>query len=107
MKKSLPLHNTTPEHLTRRKFVARCAAATACGVVLRAVPGFTLAAMTAQSAKATLASDRPPVVSFHLDRPYLDNTGLAPPYLPPPGSRSAQPFADLSLEELMRRHAYF
>jgi hypothetical protein len=63
--------------------------------------------MTAQSAKATPASHRSSVVSYHVDRPYLDNTGSAPPYLPPAGARSAQPFADLSLEELMRRHAYF
>ena len=107
MKKNFPLHNTTREQMTRRKFVARCAAATACGALLRAVPGATIATLTAQSAKATPLSHRSPVVSFHLDQPYFDNTGLAPPYLPPAGTRSAQPFAEFSLEDLMRRHAYF
>lgn len=107
MKTSCPLRNPTREQLTRREFVARCAAVTACGVALRSVPGFTIATMTAQPTSATPASYRSPVVSYHVDRPYLDNTGLAPPYLPPAGTRSAQPFADLSPEELMRRHAYF
>lgn len=106
MKKSFPLRNTTRARMTRRKFLTRCATAAASGAALLTVPAFA-AARTAQSANATRATNRPPVVSFHLDRPYLDHTGLAPPYLPPAGTRSAQPFADLSLEELMRRHAYF
>jgi hypothetical protein len=31
---------------------------------------------------------RRPVVAFHADQPYLDQTGLAEPYLPPDGLRS-------------------
>jgi hypothetical protein len=35
-----------------------------------------------------------PVVGFLLDQPYLDPTGLATPYRPPAGLRSAQPLAN-------------
>jgi len=35
-----------------------------------------------------------PVVGFMLDQPYLDLTGLATPYIPPAGMRSAEPLAD-------------
>jgi len=40
-----------------------------------------------------------PVVSFHMDQPYLDMTGTAVPYIPPAGTRSGQPLAELSVEE--------
>jgi hypothetical protein len=36
-----------------------------------------------------------PVISFHMDQPYLDMTGAALPYLPPDGARSAEPAACL------------
>jgi hypothetical protein len=49
---------------------------------------------------------RVPVVSFYMDRPYLDPTGMAEPYVPPAGARSAQPLAELSDEEFLRRHPY-
>ena len=38
------------------------------------------------------------VVSFHMDRPYLDTSGTATPYHPPRGMRSASPVAHLSEE---------
>ena len=47
-----------------------------------------------------------PVVSFHLDQPYLDLTGRAIPYLPPAGLRSAQPLAQLSEHALRSAHPY-
>jgi hypothetical protein len=37
-----------------------------------------------------------PVVSFHMDQPYLDMTGTAIPYYPPPGVRSGDSAARLS-----------
>jgi hypothetical protein len=46
---------------------------------------------------------RQAIVSFHMDQPYLDWSGTAVPYDPPPGTRSAQGVADLS-EEMFRRH---
>jgi len=42
------------------------------------------------------------VVSFHLDQPYLDWSGTAVPYYPPPGARSADVAAHLT-EEMLRR----
>jgi hypothetical protein len=44
-----------------------------------------------------------PVVSFHLDQPYLDLTGLEKPYVPPVGMRSGAPLAALSEEQILSR----
>jgi hypothetical protein len=44
-----------------------------------------------------------PVVSFHLDQPYLDLTGLEKPYIPPAGMRSGAPLAALSEEQVLSR----
>ncbi|MBX5461663.1 MAG: hypothetical protein IRZ28_11305 [Steroidobacteraceae bacterium] len=41
-----------------------------------------------------------PVVSFHLDQPYLDSTGHGVPYRPPAGLRSAEGIAEMSEEAL-------
>ncbi len=50
-------------------------------------------------AQAERAGERGnPVVSFHMDQPYLDMTGMAIPYYPPPGMRSADGAARLSEE---------
>jgi hypothetical protein len=48
-----------------------------------------------------------PVVSFHLDQPYLDLTGLEKPYVPPAGLRSGAPLAALSEEEILSRYYGF
>jgi hypothetical protein len=42
-----------------------------------------------------------PVLSFHMDQPYLDVTGTAVPYYPPPGVRSGDSAAELS-EDVFR-----
>lgn len=36
-----------------------------------------------------------PVVSFHMDQPYVDYSGTAEPYVPPVGARSAEHIASL------------
>jgi hypothetical protein len=41
-----------------------------------------------------------PVVSFFLDQPYLDPSGVGEPYLPPRGLRAGEPLARLSEREL-------
>jgi hypothetical protein len=41
-----------------------------------------------------------PVVSFFLDQPYLDPSGVGEPYLPPQGLRGGEPLARLSEREL-------
>ena len=46
------------------------------------------------------AEIRKPVVSFHMDRLYLDWTGKAEPYIAPAGARSAAFAAQLSDETL-------
>ena len=43
-----------------------------------------------------------PVLSFHLDQPYVDLTGTAERYVPPAGMRSAAPLAQLSDMQLGR-----
>lgn len=42
------------------------------------------------------------VLSFHLDQPYVDPTGLDEPYRPPAGARSGAPLAAMSDMELSR-----
>jgi hypothetical protein len=50
----------------------------------------------------TLALKNASVVSFHLDQPYVDQTGMAEPFVPPAGMRSAAPLAAMSDLELSR-----
>ena len=49
---------------------------------------------------------RPLIVSFHVDRPYVDRSGCAEPYRPPAGTRSGAGAADLSETDFRRRHPY-
>ena len=78
--------------LTRRTFMG----VIALGGAALAVPA---RALLAQAERA--AGHGSPVVSFHMDQPYLDMTGTAMPYYPPPGVRSGDPAARLS-EEVFR-----
>jgi hypothetical protein len=50
----------------------------------------------------SLAIRNAPVLSFHLDQPYVDPTGMSEPYIPPSGMRSAAPLAALSDMEFSR-----
>ena len=59
------------------------------------------------SASASALPAASPVVSFHLDQPYLDLTGLEQPYVPPAGLRSGAPLAALSEQELLSRYYGF
>ena len=80
--------------LTRREFVAQLAAAGAAAVALPA------------SFAACMPDAGTPVVSIHMDQPYLDVTGRAVPYLPPAGVRGAAPVAHLSETEFRSRFVY-
>jgi hypothetical protein len=80
------------EILTRRSFLG----AIALGGAALVVPAGALLAQTERAGRRGS-----PVVSFHMDQPYLDLTGTAIPYYPPPGARSADAAAQLS-EELFR-----
>ncbi len=64
------------------------------------------AAGASQTALAGTAAERTPVVSFYMDRPYLDWTGTAEPYISPAGSRSGQPLAEVGDEAFFSRFPY-
>jgi hypothetical protein len=80
--------------LTRREFMAECAAA---GAAMAAIPATVLVAMP---------HARGAVVSIHMDQPYVDATGRELPYLPPQGVRGGMPVAHLSETEFRRRFVY-
>jgi len=85
---------TATSRVTRRSVLGRLAAL---GSALAVVPFRGLFFRTAFCQQGRLA-----IVSFHMDQPYLDWSGTAVPYHPPPGVRSAQGVAHLS-EEMLRR----
>jgi hypothetical protein len=60
----------------------------------------------ARVATASLAFKNAPVVSFHLDQPYFDLTGLEKPYIPPAGMRSGEPLAGLGDEAFSRYYGF-
>jgi hypothetical protein len=91
--------------LSRRNFVASAAALIGAATAVLVTEGPSVAAERA-SAPTQQPASRTPVVSFHMDRPYLDSTGTAEPYRPPAGLRSGQAMEELSEAEFLSRHAY-
>jgi len=89
--------------ISRRLFLTHVASVAALfGVASQAAASPTRGRLTEQGAVLpadSIAPLREPVVSFHMDQPYLDMTGTAVPYHPPAGTRSGQPIADLSVED--------
>jgi hypothetical protein len=97
--------------ITRRTFLGHTATLLGAGAALLA--GAVKAgrpAPTGAAARGTPrghpSASRPPVVSFHIDRPYLDLSATADPYIPPAGARSGEPAAALSDTEFWRRYVY-
>ena len=95
---------------TRRAFVKRVAMGGAVVAAAQAIPFAALQAATARDGQCAGAGDSivagtdisaTPVVSFHMDQPYLDLSGRGVPYLPPSGTRSGQLLAELSEEAFM------
>lgn len=82
-------------------FCARSGAESAGGANAGAGNANATSARNAQGAGGV--PNKPPVVSFHLDQPYLDVTGLGEPYVPPAGLRSGAPLAAFSEEEMLGR----
>lgn len=83
--------------LTRRDFIAELAGT-----------GAAIAAFAAEPAVWAAASPaRRPVVSIHMDQPYVDLTGLALPYLPPAGVRAGAPVSELTETEIRSHYLYF
>jgi len=91
--------------VSRREFITYFATA---GVAISAVPTVTFGSNKTPSAAQTTGSSgssvtsRAPVVSFHLDQPFLDLSGQCAPYVPPNGLRSGQPIAELDQIDLFR-----
>jgi hypothetical protein len=73
---------------TRRDFLRSVPLVGGAIVLLPALNGFEVA--------------RVPVLSFHLDQPWLDATGMAEAYHPPAGARGAEPLALLDEQTLSR-----
>jgi hypothetical protein len=84
----------TSELMTRRAFVGALVTA---GAALSVLPGEVF--------HGTVRPARP-VVSFHMDQPYIDHSGTALPYLRPLGARSAEPVAHLSETTFRKQHVY-
>jgi hypothetical protein len=98
--------------VSRRAFIesgAMVAGAAAVSVAVpvllgeRALPG---ARLQVEASLAPPDAHRKPVVGFYMDRPYLDPSGMAEPYIPPAGTRSGQVLAEMSESEFRSRHPY-
>jgi hypothetical protein len=97
------------ERLTRRQFVARAVAAgsivgsvPALALTRAAVPRQAAASASVSSAVSSRIGEVVPVVSFHLDRPYVDLSGEAIPYRPPAGARGGEAIAELGEADRFR-----
>ena len=83
--------------ITRRLFVQAGLLVGALALLPKAVHALARdaeAAHDASNARSSGGAPRP-VVSFHMDQPYVDYSGTAEPYVPPAGARSAQFIASL------------
>jgi hypothetical protein len=82
---------------TRREFIGRAAAGAVSAASIPITAVCDLCKVQETGIPATPHARRSvPVVSFFLDQPYLDYTGLELPYVPPRGTRSGQPVSQLS-----------
>ncbi|HTW37691.1 MAG TPA: hypothetical protein VMD49_03905 [Steroidobacteraceae bacterium] len=109
--RNLEMGNAVRERrrVSRRAFVRGAAVAAAVGASLPVLLGEgARAGIASQRVASTqpLQAHRVPVVGFHMDRPFLDPTGMAEPYVPPAGTRSGQALAELTASEYLSRHPY-
>ncbi len=103
--------------LTRRQFLGVSliagAASALCTLPARGFPRTATRASPSSIASRDIVSSAIdlaspiPVVSIHLDQPYLDKTGTATPYVPPAGVRSGHAVSELSDVEFLSRYGYF
>ena len=68
--------------------------------------GAAVATATATGVPALPAAAAKPVVSLHMDQPYVDWSGKAAPFHGTPGARGAAFAADLDEAELRRLEPY-
>lgn len=93
------------EPIKRRDFLSKVAIVFAGAAVVWIDGGRTLL-RAVSPALVELSCNSTPVVSIHMDRPYLDATGRAVPYYAPIGMRSGEPVAHLT-EEAFRSQLCF
>lgn len=93
------------EPINRRDFLAKLAFVSV-GLAAASARGGRTLLRAASAASVKLPRNSRPVVSIHMDQPYLDLTGRAVPYYAPQGMRSGEPLAHLS-EEVFRRQLCF
>jgi hypothetical protein len=85
--------------ITRRLFVQAGLLVGALALLPKTVYAFARNAGDARDSSHELPRAAPrPVVSFHMDQPYVDYSGTAEPYVPPAGARSAEFLASLDEE---------
>jgi len=89
--------NGSCARLTRRAFVA--GAVSGAALAFAPMPFFG-------KVPAVAGEPRGAVVTFYMDRLYLDRSGLAQPYHPPAGMRAGAPVEHLSEEEFRRWFVY-
>lgn len=76
-------------------------------VLVGATCGFAAAAISGGFASAVLASvPVGPVLSFHRDEPWLDQTGTALQWVPPCGCRGGMTSTSVTDESLRRLNCY-
>lgn len=98
--------------VSRRAFMGGAGAAASAAAVQASLPVLLGPGARADGAPPRAAPARPfevpraPVVGFEMDRPFLDPTGRAQPYVAPAGTRSGQALAELTESEYLSRHPY-
>lgn len=91
-----------PLAISRRAFVSNLALA---GAAFAMAPlGFR--SVSVGDGQVVRRITRAPIVSFYMDRLYLDLTGTAIPYVSPRGMRSGAPLAQLSEEAFRNAQCY-
>ena len=87
--------------ITRRWFVQASLIVGALALLPKAVHGLARDAQAVgDSPNAQPPAEQQPVVSFHMDQPYIDYSGTAEPYVPPVGARSAAHAASFDEETI-------
>lgn len=94
------------QRLTRRVFVTYAAATGGALVAVQMTMPLAAAPLNSCDSERPLKRTCEPILSFHLDQPYVDHSGTAEPWQPVRGLRSGDPVAQLSDEELRSLVAY-
>ena len=87
--------------ITRRLFVQASLLVGALAMLPKAAQALTRTTEAARDASnGPMGRKSRPVVSFHMDQPYVDYSGTAEPFVAPAGARSAEFLASLDDEAI-------